>query len=190
MNKYLADDNARRIVVRSRRTCRPAQRTETTYGALDAFFPALLALSGDLDRARRLQASSFKMWNLHGIEPEVIDYKTMRWSPRTYHLRPRSWNPLTTSITTPAIRSIGSMGEKIFDDFVKYCRTDAGYAALSDMVHENNNATRWRASFWPRPSNISTCSSRRRTPWISTRWSLTRKRTRCGELGETSNILT
>src|SRR5437764_981134 len=33
-------------------------RTATTYGALDAFFPAILGLSGELDRARRLQSSS------------------------------------------------------------------------------------------------------------------------------------
>src|SRR6266446_4035639 len=26
------------------------------------------------------------------------------------------------------------MGEKIFDDFAKYCRVDAGYAALEDVV--------------------------------------------------------
>src|SRR5439155_16034917 len=30
------------------------RRTATTYGALHAFFPAVLALHGDLDRARRL----------------------------------------------------------------------------------------------------------------------------------------
>ena len=64
------------------------KRTATTYGALDAFFPAVLALSGDLPRARRLQSSSFKMWNLHSIEPEEIDYKTMRATAFTYHLRP------------------------------------------------------------------------------------------------------
>ena len=29
-------------------------RTQTTYGALDASMPALLALGGDLDRAKRL----------------------------------------------------------------------------------------------------------------------------------------
>ena len=67
---------------------RTGKRTETTYGALDAFFPALLAFSGDLARARRLQASSFKMWNLHGIEPETLDYKTMRVVAGSYHLRP------------------------------------------------------------------------------------------------------
>ena len=26
------------------------------------------------------------------------------------------------------------MGEKLFNDFVQYCRVDSGYAALSDMV--------------------------------------------------------
>src|SRR6185312_12718935 len=53
------------------------KRTATAYGALDAFFPAVLALSGDLERARRLHESSMKMWDLHGIEPEEINYKTM-----------------------------------------------------------------------------------------------------------------
>ena len=110
------------------------RRTETTYGALDAFFPALLALSGDLPRARRLQASSFKMWNLHGIEPEVIDYRTMRATAFTYHLRPEiieSTYYLHHYTHDPEYRRIG---ETIFNDFVKNCRTDDGYAALQNVV--------------------------------------------------------
>ncbi|MFN2508105.1 MAG: glycoside hydrolase family 47 protein [Chthoniobacterales bacterium] len=110
------------------------QRTATTYGALDAFFPALLALSGDLDRARCLQASSFKMWDLHGIEPEVLEYKTMRVISPRYPLRPEiveSAYYLYRYTRAPEYRR---MGEKMFNDFVKHCRTEAGYAALSDMV--------------------------------------------------------
>ena len=109
-------------------------RAATTYGALDAFFPALLVLSGDVDRARRLQRSSFKMWNLHGIEPEVLDYKTMRVVSPGYHLRPEiveSTYYLYHFTRGPEYRH---MGEKMFDDFVKYCRTESGYAALSDVV--------------------------------------------------------
>ncbi len=87
INQYLADD-LRGELWYGHANMQTGVRTETTYGALDAFFPALLALSGDLDRARRLQSSSFKMWNLHGIEPEVVDYKTMQVLARTYHLRP------------------------------------------------------------------------------------------------------
>src|SRR5207244_9627961 len=101
------------------------------YGALDAFFPALLALSGDLKRARRLQASSFKMWNLCGIEPESLNYKTMRVVSGSYHLRPEiveSTYYLYHYTRDPEYRR---MGDKMFDDFVKYCRTHSGYASLA-----------------------------------------------------------
>ena len=113
---------------------RTGERTETTYGALDAFFPALLALSGDLKRACRLQASSFKMWNLYGIEPETIDYKTMRVVAGSYRLRPEiveSTYYLYHYTGDPEYRR---MGEKMLDDFVKYCRAEAGYAALADVT--------------------------------------------------------
>ena len=109
-------------------------RGDTTYGALDAFFPALLAMSGDVPRARRLQASSFKMWKLHGIEPEVIDYKTMQATAFTYHLRPEiieSTYYLHHFTGDPEYRR---MGETMFDNFVKHCRIESGYAALSNVV--------------------------------------------------------
>ena len=65
------------------------RRTATSYGALDAFFPAVLALSGDLERARRLQASSFKMWTRPGIEPDSFDYRTMKVDERRLPAAPR-----------------------------------------------------------------------------------------------------
>ncbi|MGZ8847584.1 MAG: glycoside hydrolase family 47 protein, partial [Pyrinomonadaceae bacterium] len=64
------------------------QRKDTTYGALDAFFPAVLAMSGDLSRASLLQESSYKMWMKHGIEPEEINYQTMEVVSAGYPLRP------------------------------------------------------------------------------------------------------
>jgi mannosidase alpha-like ER degradation enhancer 2 len=110
------------------------KRTETTYGALDAFFAALLALSGDLDRARRLQASSFKMWNLHGIEPEILDYKTMRMIAPAYHLRPEIVESTYYLYHYTRDAQYRRIGEKLFNDFVRFCRTNAGYAALADVV--------------------------------------------------------
>ena len=133
INKYLADD-IRGELWYGHADMQTGRRTETTYGALDAFFPALLALSGDLERARRLQASSFKMWNRYDIEPEILDYKTMRVVSGTYHLRPEiveSTYYLYHFTRDPQYRQ---MGEKLFNDFAKYCRTDAGYAALADVV--------------------------------------------------------
>ena len=133
INHYLADEIAGELWY-GHANMLTGLRTDTTYGALDAFFPALLVLSGDLDRARRLQASSFKMWNLHGIEPEVFDYKTSQVLANTYHLRPEIVESTYYLYHFTRDRSYQRMGEKIFTDFVTYCRTDSGYAALSDMV--------------------------------------------------------
>jgi len=133
INKYLADDIGGELWY-GHADMRTGMRTETTYGALDAFFPALLALSGDVERARRLQALSFKMWNLHGIEPETLDYKTMRVIAGAYHLRPEIVESTYYLYHYTRDGQYRQMGEKMFNDFVKYCRTDAGYAALADVV--------------------------------------------------------
>ena len=133
VQKYLADE-VRGELWYGHADMNTGRRGDTTYGALDAFFPALLALSGDVTRARRLQASGFKMWQLHGIEPEVLDYKTMNATAFTYHLRPEiveSTYYLHHYTRDPEYRR---MGEMMFGDFVKYCRVDSGYAALQNVV--------------------------------------------------------
>ena len=133
VNKYLADETGGELWY-GHADMQTGKRTKTTYGALDAFFPGLLAVSGDLKQARRLQASSFKMWNLYSIEPEILDYKTMHVVARSYHLRPEiveSTYYLYYYTCDPKYRR---MGEKMFGDFVKYCRTDSGYVALADVI--------------------------------------------------------
>jgi mannosidase alpha-like ER degradation enhancer 2 len=110
------------------------KRTTTVYGALDAFFPATLALGGDLNRARRLQESSFKMWQLHGIEPEELDYKKMEVVSPAYHLRPEiveSTYYLHHYTKDPRYLM---KGQTLWKDFVKHCKTDVGYAALKSVV--------------------------------------------------------
>ena len=133
VNKYLADETGGELWY-GHADMQTGKRTKTTYGALDAFFPGLLAVSGDLKQARRLQASSFKMWNLHGIEPETLDYKTMRVIAGSYHLRPEIVESTYYLYHYTGDPEYQRMGEKMFDDFVKYCRAEAGYAALADVV--------------------------------------------------------
>ncbi len=133
VHKYLADDLSGELWY-GHADMLTGQRTETKYGALDAFFPALLALAGDIPRARRLQASSFRMWNLHGIEPEVVDYKAMKATAFTYHLRPEIIESTYYLHHFTGDSQYRKMGETIFHDFVKHCRVDSGYAALQNVI--------------------------------------------------------
>ena len=110
------------------------KRAATTYGALDAFFPAVLALSGDLDRARRLQESSFRMWSMYGIEPEELNYNSMQIVSPGYPLRPEIVESAYYLYHYTRNPKYLRMGQTMFEDFVKYCRTDEGYAALKSVV--------------------------------------------------------
>jgi ER degradation enhancer, mannosidase alpha-like 2 len=137
INKYLADEiktNSGVELWYGHADMNTGARTDTTYGALDAFFPAVLAMSGDLTRAKRLQDSSFAMWKLHGIEPEVFDYRTKTVKSAGYPLRPEIVESTYYLYHyTKDVRYL-RMGEQLWKDFVKHCRTDEGYAALKSVV--------------------------------------------------------
>src|SRR5258705_3217689 len=105
-----------------------------TYGALDAFFPAVLAMSGDLKRASRLQESSFRMWNQQGIEPEEIDYRAMKITSPGYPLRPEIVESTYYLYHYTKDPKYLRMGQTLWQDFVKDCRTDEGYAALKSVI--------------------------------------------------------
>jgi ER degradation enhancer, mannosidase alpha-like 2 len=110
------------------------KRTATTTGALDAFFPAVLALDGDLNRARALQDSMFKMWRLNGIEPEAYNYKTGKVDSGGYQLRPEIVESTYYLYHFTEDPKYLAMGKEMWDDFVKYCRTDEAYAGLKSVV--------------------------------------------------------
>jgi mannosidase alpha-like ER degradation enhancer 2 len=110
------------------------RRTATEFGALHAFLPAVLALGGDLGRARRLQDSAYKMWNLTGIEPEEIDYRTMKVLSAGYPLRPEIMESayyLHHSTQDPRYLA---MGQAFLAALLAHCRTDAGFTVLKDVT--------------------------------------------------------
>jgi Glycosyl hydrolase family 47 len=110
------------------------KRTATGFGALHAFLPAVLALGGDLGRARRLQESAYKMWNLHGIEPEVLDYRSMKVTSPGYPLRPEIMESAYYLHRYTKDPRYLEMGKTFFEGLVAHCRTDAGYTVLKDVT--------------------------------------------------------
>jgi mannosidase alpha-like ER degradation enhancer 2 len=133
VNKYLADETGGKLWY-GHADMTSGARGATTFGALDAFFPAVLAQSGDITRAKRLQASSFKMWKANGIEPERLDYRTMKIVRASYSLRPEIVESAYYLYQYTGDAEYLHMGETMFEDFVRHCRTEAGYASLKDVV--------------------------------------------------------
>lgn len=133
VNKYLPDEVDGSLWY-GHADMNTGKRTATEYGALDAYFPAVLAFSGDLEHAQRLQASSYRMWDLYGIEPEVLNYRSMKVVSPGYELRPEIVESTYYLYHFTADPEYRVRGQEMFDDFVKYCRTDGGYAALKSVI--------------------------------------------------------
>jgi glycosyl hydrolase family 47 len=137
INKYLADelkDEGSVELWYGHADMNTGARRATTYGALDAFFPAVLALAGDLNRAKLLQDSSYRMWNHVSVEPEEFDYRARKITSPGYPLRPEIVESTYYLYRYTKDQKYQRMGEQLWRDFVKYCRTDDGYAALKNVT--------------------------------------------------------
>jgi mannosidase alpha-like ER degradation enhancer 2 len=110
------------------------KRTATEFGALHAFLPAVLALGGDLSHARKLQASSDKMWRLHGIEPDGLDYRTMKVTAPSYPLRPEIVESAYYLHRLTGDPRYLEMGRRYFEDLLTHTRTDAGFTVLKNVA--------------------------------------------------------
>ncbi|MDQ2870936.1 MAG: glycoside hydrolase family 47 protein [Acidobacteriota bacterium] len=110
------------------------RRTASEFGALHAFFPGTLALGGELRRARRLEESCFRMWTLHGIEPETLDYRAMKTSSPGYALRPEIIESAYILYRLTKDPRYLEMGRVFFDSLVAHCRTENGYTVLQSVV--------------------------------------------------------
>lgn len=132
INGYLAD-TAGGTLWYGRADMDTGRINQPLYGALDAFFAGTLALGGDTARAISLQRSNFRMWRLTGIEPEVINYRTMDVVNGYYALRPENMESCYYLYHYTRDPVYLEMGREMFADLVRYCRTAGGYAAIKDV---------------------------------------------------------
>ena len=133
VNQYVADTSYTGLWY-GRVDMDTGKRTGTIFGSLEAFFPAVLCLGGDVPRAARLEESCYAMWNVYGIEPEGLDYATMQATSKSYYLRPEIIESAYYLYHFTGDQRYRTMGETFFRSLVKYCRTDAGYAYLTDVI--------------------------------------------------------
>ena len=132
LNRHLAD-NAPTGLWYAQVDMHTGKRTASEFGGLHAFLPAVLALGGDVPRARRLQESCLKMWNVAGIEPEVLDYRAMKIRHPGYPLRPEIMESAYTLYVKTKDPRYLDMGRTFFDSIVRHARAGSAYTTLKNV---------------------------------------------------------
>jgi hypothetical protein len=106
-------------------------RVVTLY---DAYFPAVLALSGDLENAARYQESWNGLWKKYGLEPMVYDYGKKEVLHPSYNLNPEIIESAYYLYYFTGDRKYKEMASQYFGDIMAYCRTDVAFTNIKDVT--------------------------------------------------------
>ena len=102
----------------------------------DAYFPALLALSGDLKRAKKADDAWDFLWNKQGLIPMVYDYDKDSIVNPFYQLNPEViesayylWHYTGDSLYYNRVK-------RYYQDLKKFCRTDIAYCHVENVMNK------------------------------------------------------
>ncbi len=100
----------------------------------DAYFPALLVLSGDVERAKKADDAWDFLWNKYGLLPMVYDYHKDSIINPYYQLNPEAiesayylWHYTGDSLYYKRV-------ETYYEDTKNYCRTESAYSHIGNVV--------------------------------------------------------
>ncbi len=110
------------------------KETRPVYGALDAFYAGLAALSGDVVTAKNVQTGNYYMWTHFGIEPERFNFRTDSLQYGDYPLRPENIESCFYLYRTTKNDLYVQMGKRMVGDILNKCKTDVGYAAVKNVA--------------------------------------------------------
>jgi mannosidase alpha-like ER degradation enhancer 2 len=109
------------------------KETNPLYGALDAFYAGILALSGDIATAKKIQQGNYYMWTTFNLEPEEFNFRTDSLLYPNYPLRPENLESCFYLYRKTKDQQYLRMGERMINDILSKCRTDAGFAEMKNV---------------------------------------------------------
>jgi hypothetical protein len=130
--KYLITDTQNGTFL-TRVDMNTGKETRSYYGALDAFYAGLLALSGDITTAQKIQKGNYYMWTRFNIEPEVFDFRKDSLIYPSYPLRPENIESCFYLYRKTHDSLYLEMGKRMTDDIIDRCKTEAGFAAVKNV---------------------------------------------------------
>lgn len=110
------------------------KETRPLYGALDAFYAGLLALSGDVGTASKIQEGNYYMWTHFNMEPEEFNFKTDAITYAGYPLRPENIESCFYLYRATHDETYLFMGQRMIEDILRNCRTEAGFAEVKSVI--------------------------------------------------------
>lgn len=109
------------------------ERISSVVTLWDAFMPALLAISGHMDEAARLQESWDWLWKKNGIEPMIYDYKSDSILNPEYDLNPEIIESAWYLWELTGEERYMDMLKGYYADLLEYCSTDFAFTAIRDV---------------------------------------------------------
>ena len=133
VHKYIAEiyDNKLWYGRVKMKTGRRISSKITLYGA---FFPAVLALSGDVERAEKLQETWDWLWSQHGLEPGSYDYKKGTYNYPAYDLNPEIIESAYYLFHITGDSTYFEMNRKYWSNIKEYCRTDIAFTSIENVI--------------------------------------------------------
>lgn len=109
------------------------ERISSVVTLYDAFFPAILGLSGDLESAEKLQITWDWLWNQYGLEPTAYDYKSNKVNYPVYDLNPEIIESAYYLFHLTGDSTYYQMNMQYWMDLKKYCRTQVAFTSVKNV---------------------------------------------------------
>ncbi len=132
INKYMAEDFNNHLWY-GRVNMDTGEHVSSVITLYDAFFPAMLALSGDTLRAARLQNSWNWLWNKYGLEPTAFDYRKETATYPSYDLNPEIIESAYYLFNITGDSVYYNMNQTFWEDLKKYCGTGIAFTSVKNV---------------------------------------------------------
>lgn len=111
------------------------RKTMPLFASLDAFYPGLLTLIGQLDRARETLFAYHTMWRKYGAMPEFynLGQQDCTQGREAYPLRPEHIESIMYLYKATNDDTLLFMAADIFDAIESCCKTSCGYTSLKNV---------------------------------------------------------
>ena len=140
INRYVADETDSTLWY-AQVNMHTGKRMNRFINVWDAYFPALLALSGDVKRAAKHQDAWDKLWDQYGMLPERYNYETRQVVDPPYTLNPEIMESAYYLYHYTGDVKYKQRILKYYRDIVRHCRTDVAYTVISDVrTHAKGDA--------------------------------------------------